>query len=161
VIAPHGGRLVNRVLDGAARQEWNGQAAGLPVIRVSEETAFDVENIATGVFSPLEGFMTRLEVESVLKHRRLPNDLPWTIPIVLDVQRDEIAGIAPGNAVALAHGGRRLAVIQVAEIYRLEREVFALETFGTLDKRHPGVQRVEQMGEWLVAGPISLLATVG
>jgi sulfate adenylyltransferase len=160
VIAPHGGRLVNRVLDGSALAEWHGRAAGLPVIQVSEEAAFDVENIATGVFSPLEGFMTHLEVESVLRRRRLPNDLPWTIPIVLDVAGDEVSGVAPGDAVVLAHGGRRLAVIQVTDIYRVEREAFARETFGTLDRRHPGVQRVEQMGEWLVAGPISLLETM-
>jgi len=159
MIAPHGGRLVNRVLDGEARDEGLARAGGLPAVQVSLETAFDLENLATGVFSPLEGFMTRTDLEHVLHRKRLANDLPWTIPIVLDVAREDLGRAGPGDTVVLAHADRPLALLRVAEVYPLDRAEFAQGSFGTLDERHPGVQRVAGMRDLLVGGPIDLLAT--
>ncbi|MGQ0571075.1 MAG: sulfate adenylyltransferase, partial [Armatimonadota bacterium] len=157
MIAPHGGRLVNLVLDGDLREEWRARAARLPAIEVSEETAFDIENLATGVFSPLEGFMTRADVENVLGRMRLVSDLPWTIPIVLDVTPKEIGRAGPGDALVLAHHGQARAILHVAEVFPIDRAEFARASFGTLDERHPGVQRVARMRGLLVGGRIELL----
>jgi sulfate adenylyltransferase len=160
MIAPHGGRLVNRVLDGEAREAWLASAAGLPQIQVGLETAFDLENLATGVFSPLEGFMTHADLEHVLHRKRLANDLPWTIPIVLDVAREDLARAGSGETIVLTHGGRPLALLHLAEVYQLDRAEFAGAVFGTLDERHPGVARVAAMHDLLVGGPIELLSAV-
>ena len=48
-IKPHGGKLVNRI------SEIN--PTGLFSISITEDLANDVENIADGIFSPLEGFL--------------------------------------------------------------------------------------------------------
>ncbi len=160
MITPHGGRLVNRVLDAEAREEWLARAADLPTIQVSLETAFDLENLATGVFSPLEGFMTRTDTEHVLHRKRLASDLPWTIPIVIDVSQQELRRAGPGDAIVLAHGGRPLAVLHMTDVYPLDRGEFAGGVFGTRDERHPGVQRVARMRDLLLGGPVDLLATV-
>jgi sulfate adenylyltransferase len=160
MIAPHGGRLVNRVLQGAAREEWTGRASSLPTLEVDEETAFDLENLATGVFSPLEGFMTRSEVEHVLHRGRLPNDVPWTLPIVLDVSRAMLGGAAPGDVLALAHRGRPMAVLHLSEVFPIDRAEFALGSFGTRDEKHPGVQRVAQMHDLALGGQVDLFAEV-
>ena len=55
----------------------------LPAIEVNVETALDIEQIAHGVYSPLRGFMTEAELESVLENNRLPSGDVWTMPIVL------------------------------------------------------------------------------
>ncbi len=159
MIAPHGGRLVNRVLDGEAREEELARAPRLPAIHVSLETAFDLENLATGVFSPLEGFMARTDLDHVLHRKRLASDLPWTIPIVLDLSREDLGRAGPGDTVVLAHAGRPLALLHLAEVYPLDRAEFAQGSFGTRDERHPGVQRVAGMRDLLVSGTIDLLAT--
>lgn len=160
MIAPHGGRLANRVLEGAARDEQRARAAHLPAIPVGLETVFDLENLATGVFSPLEGFMGRVELEHVLQRRRLPGDLPWTLPVVLDVPREAIGRAGPGDAVALTHRGRPVAILHISDIYPLDRRAFAAGTFGTLDERHPGVQRVARMHDALVGGAVDLIGEV-
>jgi sulfate adenylyltransferase len=157
MIAPHGGRLINQVLEGAARDEWLKRAAELPAIDVHEETAFDLENLATGVFSPLEGFMGRTELEHVLHRGRLPNDVPWTLPIVLDVSREMLGRAGQGDVVVLAYRGRPLALLHIAEVYPLNRDEFSAGSFGTVDGRHPGVQRVAQMHELLAGGRVELL----
>ena len=58
------------------------------------EKAKEVQNIAHGVFSPLEGFLNKDDFLSVLEEGRLKNGLPWTIPIVLDASSPIIIGRA-------------------------------------------------------------------
>ncbi|MBC8357618.1 MAG: sulfate adenylyltransferase, partial [Candidatus Aminicenantes bacterium] len=89
MIQPHGGKLVNRVLQGDEKEKALEKAQLLPSLKLNFELVSDVENITFGVFSPLEGFMTQREYQNVLNHMRLPNDLPWPIPIILDAERGE------------------------------------------------------------------------
>ena len=94
---PHGGKLINRVVSGRRRELLLEEAKELTQIKLSQDWITDLVNIARGVFSPLEGFMTQEELLSVLYDMRLPSDLPWTIPIVLDVDPDEITGVKEGD----------------------------------------------------------------
>lgn len=68
---PHGRVLVNRVLTGRARAEMGRAAAGFPTLALSEQQIREVENLATGVFSPLEGFMGECEARDVLLRRAI------------------------------------------------------------------------------------------
>ena len=77
---PHGGKLVNRIT--------TNNTSGTFSVSVSQDLANDIENIADGIFSPLEGFLNKDEFESVVSKGRLTNDLPWTIPIVFDVNEE-------------------------------------------------------------------------
>ena len=63
---PHGGRLINRVLVGEEREKTQGRLSELRSLPITEETAKEVQNIAHGIFSPLEGFLTRQDYFSVL-----------------------------------------------------------------------------------------------
>ena len=90
VSRPHGGRLVQRVMSDKRREALLVEARELAQISLGLDVAVDVENIAHGVFSPLEGFLCRQDYEEVLRRMRLSNDVPWTIPIVLDVDKEEI-----------------------------------------------------------------------
>ena len=60
-IRPHGGTLVNQVLEGAARQEAQEKASALPHIVLAPENVSDVEMIAVGALSPLTGFMCKAD----------------------------------------------------------------------------------------------------
>jgi ATP sulfurylase len=55
----------------------------MPDITLNERQMCDLELLATGAFSPLKGFMTRSDYESVLDRMRLQNDILWPIPICL------------------------------------------------------------------------------
>lgn len=152
---PHGGKLVNRLLRGEERAAAAEEAKRLQPICITEETAREVQNIVHGVFSPLEGFMTKRDYLSVLSEGRLINDLPWTIPIVLDVSPDDRVG--EEQDVALIYGGKPIAIMHVEEIYENDREEFARKVFGTTDLGHPGVAKVYGMRELLAGGKIDLI----
>jgi len=80
VIRPHGGKLVNKIT--------TKNSSGSYSISVNADLASDIENIADGIFSPLEGFLLQQDFEAVVSKGRLANGIPWTVPIVLDVHKE-------------------------------------------------------------------------
>jgi len=158
MIQPHGGKLIERVLQGGKKDEALARAGSLPSLTIDSELVSDVENIATGVYSPLEGFMGAEDFRSVLNGMRLRNDLPWTIPIVLDVDKATAAGLKTGGEIVLrTEDGRPVALMRVEETYGCDKKETAEKTFGTADPAHPGVAKVMRMKEVLLAGPIDLI----
>jgi len=158
MIPPHGGKLVDRILDGACRKDVLAASQALPKLRISDESVSDVENIASGVFSPLQGFMGKADVRNVLNEMRLPNDLPWTIPIVLDASPEEAGRFKEGKDILLvSESGRPVAVLHLEEKYQYNKDELAEKVFLTMDRAHPGVAKVAGMKDVLLAGPLDLL----
>ncbi len=158
MLKPHGGRLINRTLTGKERERALDRLSGLIPLPISEETAREVQNIAHGIFSPLEGFLTRRDYLGVLNNCRLSNDLPWTIPTVLDVSAD--SGIKEGDDIALVCHDKPLAIMHVEEVYEYDKEELARKVLGTVDRGHPGVTRVFEMKELLAGGKVELVNEV-
>ncbi|WP_456478851.1 sulfate adenylyltransferase [Geoglobus ahangari] len=154
VSKPHGGRIVRRIASDKTRERILSEQNEYPRIDVEHGEAIDVENIAHGIYSPLTGFITDEDYTSVLHHMRLSDDTPWTIPIVLDVSKPDFG---EGDAVLLYHRNIPVARMHVEEIYRFDKREFAEKVFKTTDPAHPGVSRVNAMGEYLVGGEIELL----
>src|ERR687894_44490 len=78
-IAPHGGTLVDRRAPEEDRGELVREALGLPRVPLDARALSDLQMIASGVFSPLEGFMLQEDYESVVEDMRLANALAWII----------------------------------------------------------------------------------
>jgi len=157
VSKPHGGRLINRILSGEKRERIREEAKEIKVLEIPLDIGVDVENIAYGVFSPLEGFMTSDDYFSVLHNMRLNNDLPWTIPITLDVSPDEIQEVKEGDDIALKSEGKIIAIMSVEEIYKWDKREYARLVYKTEDIKHPGVLKTLQRKELLIGGKISLI----
>jgi sulfate adenylyltransferase len=158
MIQPHGGRLVERILKGEKIKKILEKADGLPSLKLDAESVSDVENIATGVFSPLEGFMGKEDFLHVLKQMRLSSDLPWTIPIVLDVTKEEADKLKVGGQVILLNEkDEPAAVLHLEEKYTYDKEEMAEKVFQTTDAAHPGVAKAKSMKDVLLAGKIDLI----
>jgi sulfate adenylyltransferase len=148
MIAPHGGRLVNRFS--------NSSLDGMSAIEVSSDLRNDIENIADGVFSPLEGFVGRDDFLSIVKAGRLKSGLAWTVPIVLDVDEKTAAMTKGAGEVALATAGEKFAALKVEEVYSFDKQESARQVYGTDDVKHPGVYKMTNMKDWLIAGKIQV-----
>lgn len=149
-MKPHGGKLVERL------SQATEDAAKLPSIELDADLLKEVENIAYGVFSPLEGFMCRDDVKSVLNSMRLSNDLPWTIPITLP--EPEGFGAKEGDTVSLNFGGKPVATMEIEEKYSFPKQEIASKVFKTDDVAHPGVRGVMEGEEKFLGGRITLIA---
>jgi sulfate adenylyltransferase len=153
VIKPHGGRLINRIAQ--------KNPDGLYSISISEDLANDVENIADGIFSPLEGFLLQADFESVIKKGRLANDLAWTMPIVLDVDKETANKIKQAGDVALKNSNGEFAILHVEDVYSFDKQKAAQAIYGTTDANHPGVAKTNSMNEYLVGGKIDYIRKPG
>lgn len=148
LILPHGGKLINKYI------EKNYE--DLKSFEVSTDIRNDAENIATGVFSPLEGFMIQEDFLNVLKEGRLSNSIPWTIPIVLDTEKEIAKQMKELKDVVLCSGGEKFGIMHVENIYGYNKENVANAVYGTTDVNHPGVNRLSKMKEFLVGGGVEI-----
>jgi len=149
VARPHGGKLVNRYTKKDTNQLFS--------ISVDADLANDIENISDGIFSPLEGFLLREDFEKVITKGRLSNDLPWTIPIVLDVDKETATKMKDAKDVALNLNGMNFAILHVEEIYSFDKNETVKGVYGTTDLKHPGVANTMSMKESLVGGKIDYI----
>jgi sulfate adenylyltransferase len=155
-IAPHGGRLVDRLLTGPEAEEAQRRAADLPSVQLSARQLSDLELIAVGTLSPLTGFMGRADYARVVAELRLADGLPWSIPVVLAV--DEADAPGEGREIALRDAeGTPRGIMRVEEQFARETRREAREVYGTEDEAHPGVAAIYAQGPVLLGGPVSVL----
>ena len=148
---PHGGKLVNRQIEKPI------DTSGLLNIEINTNLSEDILNIANGVFSPLEGFLCQNDLETILKEKRLQDDTPWTIPILLDVNEKNIK---EGDTILLKNDETGVkATLKIEEIYKYDKKTIAKEVYKTLDTNHPGVTNTFNMKDKFIGGKISLISS--
>jgi sulfate adenylyltransferase len=150
LIKPHGGRLVDRTGDRPDGVE------NLERMTLTSREISDLDMLACGALSPLEGFMGREQYDRVLDEMRLSNGLVWALPVCLAVEQ------APsGDRVALANSeGRLLGVLEVEEVYDYDKEREAERCFRTTDQGHPGVARLFAQHPLYLAGRVTVFERV-
>jgi ATP sulfurylase len=157
-IAPHGGKLVHRILAGDARAAALETSKSLTKIPVGERVQSDIEMIAVGAFSPLTGFLGARDWEAVVVDMRLADGTPWSIPVTLAVTEEQAKQAQPGREVALTdETGKVLAVMTVTEQYRPDKEREAREVYRTTETKHPAVAALMESGPVNLAGDIQLV----
>ena len=158
-IAPHGGTLVDLLVPGEQRDRARTEADHLPKLVVSERELSDLEMLAVGALSPLTGFVGEADYLSVLDTMHLSNGLAWSIPVTLSLTDEDVKRIGAGTSVALlpAEGAPPLAIVDLAEVFKRDREKEALAVFGTEDLEHPGVRALQEAGDFCLAGPVRAL----
>ncbi|MHC4569185.1 MAG: adenylyltransferase, partial [Planctomycetota bacterium] len=112
LIAPHGGMLTNLMADEARVAELKELSRDWPSWDLTPRQICDLELLLNGGFSPLEGFMTQGDYESVCEKMRLNDGTLWPLPIVLDVTSEVADGLKGGDKLALRDPeGTMLAVL--------------------------------------------------
>jgi sulfate adenylyltransferase len=146
LIKPHGGVLVDRT------GEKPDDLASLETVPLTSRELSDLDMLASGALSPLEGFMGRADYESVLDGMRLAGGLPWSLPVCLAVDA------APrGDRVALTdESGKPVAVLEVEGVYDYDTEREAELAYRTTDTEHPGVARLFEQKPMYLAGKVTV-----
>ena len=145
LIAPHGGRLVDRM------GERPDDLDTLDAVELTARELSDLDMIAAGALSPLEGFMGRADYERVVEEMHLVNGLPWGMPVCLAVE-----ATPAGDRVALTDAGRPVAVLEVEELFAYDKEREAELCFRTTDEAHPGVARLYDQKPRYLAGRVTV-----
>ena len=156
LIEPYGGELIDLQVGPEEREELRGRASSLKRLQLTPRSICDLGLLATGAFSPLDGFMRRADYERVLEEMRLANGALFPLPVALPVADD--ANLRAGEEVALAdQHNNLLAVMLVEEVFERDGEREAALAYGTRDSRHPLVAEMNSWGRLYVAGRPRLL----
>ncbi|MDQ3836910.1 MAG: sulfate adenylyltransferase [Thermoproteota archaeon] len=156
IPSPHGSKLVNRFVVSDKKD-----LDGMYTMQVTNELRNDIENIADGIFSPLEGFVGENDFHSIIKTGRLSNGFAWTVPIVLDVDQQQAGKIKDSGQVALTSmNNEKFAILHVEEIYQFNKLACAKAIYQTDDIKHPGVEKTVNMKDMLVGGKIDLIKRI-
>src|SRR5437660_12243644 len=111
LVPPHGGTLVNRILDSDHARRVAADTHGLLSITRSPREQCDLEMLAIGAFSPLTGFIGQADFERVCRDMRLVDGTVWPIPVTLSLSAQLAERIAEGDSVALRDGQSRLLAV--------------------------------------------------
>ncbi|HKY04939.1 MAG TPA: sulfate adenylyltransferase [Blastocatellia bacterium] len=157
-IPAHGGQLINRELTGVERETLLERAPEMTRIDLRPREVSDLEMIANGAFSPLEGFMCEDDYTSVRGNKHLASGLPWTIPVTLSTTEEIASGLKEESDVALyGDDDHLLGVLHLSQKYRYDKQREAERVYLTTDLAHPGVRALYDQGDWLLGGRVSLL----
>ncbi|MCG2300859.1 sulfate adenylyltransferase [Staphylococcus epidermidis] len=157
-IKPHGGELINRVVEGNERERLIEEALKFKPITLNPWGISDLELIGIGGFSPLTGFMNKEDYTKVIEETHLSNGLVWSIPITLPVTESEADKLDIGDDIALyGEDGQLYGTLKLEEKYTYDKEKEARLVYGTTEEAHPGVKKVYEKGNIYLGGPIKLL----
>src|SRR5579864_11474 len=143
LIPPHGGELVNVIVEPKRAAELQSHSREWASWDLTPRQTCDLELLLSGGFSPLRGFLSKADYESVCCKMRLASGTIWPIPILLDVTEEFAKVNGPGKTIALRDAeGVMLAALHIEEVWQPNRTAEAEQVYGTSDPFHPGVDHV-------------------
>ena len=160
LVEPHGGSLVDLPVNQERSVLLKDIALNLPDITLNDRQLCDFEMLATGAFSPLDGFMTRSDYESVLDRMRLQSGILWPLPVCLGLPDIQARTLDVGQSVAIRDPeGFLLGVMHIEDIWPLDHRKEASRVYGTTDRAHQGVNYLfNNEGYHYVGGKLEVLS---
>jgi len=148
------------MVEGAERDALLAKAAGLPQFVLNSRETSDLEMIATGAMSPLEGFMGQADFDNVVENMRLANGTPWPLPVVL-ATKDGSDAPASGSEIALVgENGTVFGVMQVSDVWNPDKKNELDKCYsgsgGKADESHPAWGYISSVGDTYIGGSISV-----
>lgn len=157
LIEPYGGKLVDLLVSIEERDDTIQKAKFLPSIQISQRSLCDLEMLATGAFSPLEGFMGEKDYRSVLSEMRLEDGTLYPVFVTLPVEN--ISTVRIGKEILLRGPTNDMhAIMEVHEIFGWDLEEEARAVLNTTDFRHPLVAEMHTWGRYYISGPLKVFS---
>jgi len=162
MIAPHGGTLINRLVEGDEAATLLEKAAGLPALVLNSREISDLEMITVGAMSPLQGFMGQEDYQNVLENMRLADGTAWPLPVTLSTKDDSAAPEVGAEVGLTGADGTIFGTMTVASVWEMDKEKELDLCFsGSAEKAnhdHPAWGYLETLGNFFVGGTITVAA---
>ena len=158
LIPPHGGELINLIAATNRIGELKAHSKEWPSWDLTARQLCDLELLITGGFSPLQGFMTRVETM-----KASATTCGWPVGYFGRCQSrstlpEEFAKklTAGSSKIALRDPeGVMLAVLHVEDVWQPDRKAEAKAVFASTSAAHPGADyAINKANPWYVGGKI-------
>ena len=161
LVNPHGGKkLKPLLLKGEKLAKAKKAAKKLQQVVMTTRETGDLIMLGIGAFTPLDGFMGKVDWRGVCQKMKMKNGLFWPIPVTLSVSEEEAKAIKKGKQVALVseETGELMGSMTVKEKYRPDKKFECKNVFKTNDKEHPGVANVMAQKPINIGGPVKVFS---
>ncbi len=123
---------------------------------LSQNQFFEVDKITNGSYHPLSGFMTEKEFYSVIDKYTLPDGNIFSIPIFLDLSKEDADKLKINSKVKLLFDNNLIGEILVESIFSCDKKKCAKKIYGTDDSMHPGVNAFYKTKEIFIGGRVTI-----
>ena len=156
LFEPHGGILCDLLIQGEKLNQLKKDSLHLESLTLNDRQLCDIEMLLNGSFSPLIGFLTEADYNSVVNNLHLSDGKIWPIPITLDVNEVFSKNITIGDKIVLRdHEGVAIAIMTVSDKWKPDRKSEAELVYGTQDSLHPAIDYLlNQSGEVYLGGKL-------
>ena len=137
-------------------QKLKVEAAPLTSWDLTPRQICDIELLMNGGFTPLTGFLSENDYNSVVDNMRLSDGSLWPMPVNLDVSEEFAEPLEIGQHIALRDlEGVILATLTVTDKWTPDKAKEAETVYGADDNAHPAVNYLHnQAGKVYLGGPI-------
>ncbi|MEW5787533.1 MAG: bifunctional sulfate adenylyltransferase/adenylylsulfate kinase [Pseudomonadota bacterium] len=156
LITPYGDTLKSLMVDAERATQIRLETREMASLDLDGSQMCMLELLLNGALSPLEGYMDKATMHSVLTGLKLPDGRFWPLPVTLALGEKAAASLAPGQVVALRDAeGFMPAILHVSEVWAAdpEAEQRLAESAGL-----PLVAPLAQAGMFYVAGRLEGVA---
>jgi sulfate adenylyltransferase len=119
---------------------------------INENILQDIVALHTGLYAPLDGFMTSLDYHRVVDDMKLSDGTVWTLPITLDVGHDIFLKALDVERLYLRFKGKEVGFVEVSDCFKIDLKKNTKIIYKTNDPAHPGVAMELDRSEFRVAG---------
>lgn len=124
-------------------------------LSVHYDYLLDFINLATGLFSPLKGFMTRKDFHSVVTRLTLDDGTLFTIPIVLPVDSVYESQLSNCEYIKILFNQKEAGFVKIEDVYRAtDGDLHTI--FATDNSSHPGLAKYLDASRLFVGGEVIL-----
>jgi len=126
-------------------------------VTLTQRQLCDLEMILNGALNPLKGFMGEDDYISVIKNMSLSNGLLWTLPITLDVSKEQLDAFGEATQIGLCdQEGFMLAVMDIQSVWKIDKKLEAEKIYLTDNPEHPGVSYLlNEVQEYYIGGDVT------
>jgi len=128
LVEPHGGQLVHREGGDTERAQIDQYST----LAIADTDLMDCQQIAYGTYSPLDKFLGRDDLESVLDDHRLSYGTIWTLPIFLQLSDEQTRSLSIDRRIVLTdQADNPHAFLDVSDVYDVDLPDVARRWFPT------------------------------
>jgi sulfate adenylyltransferase len=131
-------------------------AQDLPRIDTTFRDRSDLYLLSENGYLPVTGFMNAKDTASSAETMHLTTGEPWSIPIIFPISAEKAAELKGVKKALLMDDGEPAGVIDIEEIFEINKPQFNKNIFRTEDEAHPGVAWLRDAGTHSIAGKVDV-----
>ena len=119
-------------------------------LEINYANLLDIINIHFKCYYPLNKFVSKNELLSIIKKYEIKKKLFFPYPIYLSVSKKNYTKIKNSKEITAIHNGKIVCNLKIKSFFKVNKYKFGKKIFNTNDKKHPGLKEFLKSGEYFL-----------